>query len=229
MSKMTKNKKKILITILCIALIQMPFLALTPAIERMSQFFSDRTLSEIQTAIALPSLISMFSSLVSAFFIAKGWISKKTAVIAGLCFAISTGFAAIFLHTEFWHLILYSVILGISLGFFIPTSASIMFDAFDEKERQMVTGLQTSFINIGGIIMSAVGGLLATLMWYGGYLTFLLMIPVAVLAVVALPGSKDRDSSGLEKDRAKRSKLPAEVFYYGILIFLFMLIFNVGG
>lgn len=229
MSNISKNKKLLAITILSIAVIQMPILALMPAIEQMARVFSNRSLSDIQTAVSLPNLISMFSAIFSAILITKGIISKKTAVVSGLMMAILSCFAAIFLHTQFWHLCAFSVILGMSLGFFIPATMSIMFDSFDGEARQKVTGYQTSFINIGGILMSALGGLLATFFWYGGYLAFLLMIPVAVLAAIALPGNKTKNGASAGEKAKKRSKLPTEVFYYGLLIFLFMMIYSVGG
>jgi MFS family permease len=226
-SKVTSNKKLLVATILCIALIQMPILALVPAIERMARIFPVRSLSEIQTAVSLPNLISMFSALLSALLIARGVISKKTAVITGILMSISVGAAALFLHTAFWHVIAFSVVLGLSIGFFIPTTMSILFDAFNEEERQKVAGYQTSFINIGGIIMSVVGGFLASFIWYGGYLAFLLMVPVVILAAVTLPGGGMKGVGRASGEPVKKSKLPAEVFYYALLIFLFMMIYNV--
>ncbi len=221
-----KSKKLLIITILCIALVQMPILALMPAIARMAQVFPDRALSEIQTAVSLSNLASMFSALLSAFLITKGIISKKTAVITGLSMAVFVGLAVLFLHTAFWHIIAFSVVLGLSIGFFIPTTMSILFDAFNDEERQKVTGYQTSFINIGGILMGAVGGVLASLIWYGGYLAFLLMLPVVLLAAVALPGRVSK-KAGDAVGKTKKSRLPTEAFYYAAFIFLFMMIYNV--
>lgn len=237
---MTKQKKLLMITILCISVIQMPFMALMPAIAGMAQVFPERSLSEIQTAVSLSSLVSMVSALLSAILLTRGIISKKTAVISGLLMAIVTSIAAVFLHSQFWHLCAFSVMLGMSMGFFIPTTASIMFDSFNESELQRVAGYQTSFTNIGGIMMSAVGGILTTLVWYGGYLAFFLMVPVAILAAVTLPGNKTSAKSTTSTSRApsatvaagmpqKKVKLPAEVMYYAVLLFLFSMIFNVCG
>lgn len=222
-----KNKKLLVITIMCIALIQMPILALMPAIERMAQIFPDRSLSEIQTSISLSNLISMFSALLSAVLITRGIVSKKTSVIIGLSMAICIGVAVLFMHTAFWHVIAFSVVLGLAIGFFIPTTMSIMFDSFDDNERQKVTGYQTSFINIGGIIMSAVGGLLASMIWYGGYLAFLMMIPVIILAAITLPGKRETSGDAASVGKPKKTKLPTVVFYYASIIFFFMMIYNV--
>lgn len=221
-----KKKKLLIIAILCIALVQMPHLALMPAIERMAGIFPGHSLSEIQTAVSLSNLVSMFAALLSAFLIAKGVISKKAAVLTGLSLSVFIGFAALFLHTAFWHVIAFSVMLGLAIGFFIPTTMSIMFDAFNDEERQKVAGYQTSFINIGGILMSAVGGFLASLIWYGGYMAFLLMVPVVILAAVALPGGGPK-RVGDRIEKQKKSKLPTNVFYYAVFIFLFMMIYNV--
>jgi MFS family permease len=77
--------------------------------------------------------------------------------------------------------------------------------------------------------MSAVGGFLATLVWYGGYLAFLLMVPVAVLAAVTLPGGAVERVAVTAGAKPKKSKMPTEVVYYAVLIFLFMMIYNVGA
>ena len=228
MSRMSKQRKLLTLTILCIALVQMPHLALNPAIARMTEIFPERTLSEIQTAVALPNLISMFAAILSAFVIAKGLLSKKAAVITGLSFSIITGIAALFVHTQFWHVCLLSVLIGMGLGIFIPTTMSLLFDCFEEKERQLVAGYQTSFINIGGIIMVAVGGLLTTILWYGAYLVLLITIPVALLAFFAIPNAKS-DSGQTDNKAQTKSKLPKQVFYYAGLIFVFMLVYNVCG
>lgn len=226
-SSKKKNKKLLFIAIMAIALVQMPIMALMPGIERMVQVFPNHSLSEIQTAVSLANLISMLSALLSAILVTRGIISKKTAVITGLALSVLIGAVVLFMHTQFWHIIAFSVVLGLSIGLFIPTTMSVVFDSFDEDERQRVTGYQTSFINIGGIVMSALGGLLASVVWYGGYLTFLLMAPVMILAAVVLPGSSVKvGKTGSPRGKAK---LPAEVFFYAILIFLFMMIYNVGN
>lgn len=229
MSKMSKQKKLLALTILSVSVIQMPFLALMPAIAGMAQVFSDRTLSEIQTAVSLSSLISMVAAPLSAFLVGRGVFSKKTAIIAGLFIAILTSVASLVMHTQFWHLCAFSVMLGLSIGFFVPTTMSVMFDSFKSDELQKVAGYQTSFVNIGGILMSALGGLLATLVWYGGYMAFFLMIPVAVLAMVALPNKKQSSLETTSNVPVKKSKLPREVLYYAVIIFLFMMIYNVCG
>jgi MFS family permease len=109
-------------------------------------------------------------------------------------------------------------------------SQSIMLDKFDEKERQLISGFQFSFINLGGIIMSVLSGLMITLVWYGGYLLLLFLIPVVILAAVVLPKEKllgNARGASPAGAHARRTKLPAAVAYYGVALFLFSLMYNV--
>ena len=62
---MTKsvNKKFLMWSILLIAMVQMPNLALSPGIHQIHQVFSDKSLSTIQTVMNLPSFISPFVTI----------------------------------------------------------------------------------------------------------------------------------------------------------------------
>ncbi len=229
MLKVAKNKRLLMWTIFLISMIQMPHLAISSGIELIkTDIFPERSLSTIQTIIALPNLLAIVASILVAVLIRKRLIKKRTVVVSGIGMLALTSVAAVFLHTQFWQLIMYSVIIGTGLGFFIPTSQSIMCDRFDDNERQFMGGLQFSFINLGGILMSVIGGLLTTIIWYGGYLMLLITIPVAILAIYALPKEKKFNAvEAAAREIKKRNKLPRDVYYYAGIIFAFSLIFNV--
>lgn len=224
-----KNKKRLMWTILIIALIQMPGLALTPAINTIqTNAFPDKTLVQVQTALAWTNLVSPLTSIFAAFFINRGVFTKKGVVITGLLILSLTGLLAIFLHTQYWHLVVLSIVLGLATGCFMTNAFGLMFDNFADKERQTIAGYQTSCINLGGISMGLLGGLLATAMWYGGYLILLVGLPVAVLAYFTVPHYKSpsRDKTGAA---AEKSHLNPKIFYYAALACLFMMIYGVGG
>jgi MFS family permease len=235
MAKMTKRNRIILISIMLASLMQMVQFALTPGIAKIqAEVFPQYPLSVIQTAMTLPSLLSMVFSLVSAFLIGKGWLSKKACVLIGLGLITFTSLVALLLHTEFWHLCLFSVLIGTGMGFYISTSASILFDNFDEAERRMSVGLQTSFINLGGIIMSVFGGLLANLVWFGGYMVLLLGLPIMAVSLFGIPNDRKEKAAaeaqaGPAEKKHGKIKLPADVLYYGAITFTFLLLYTVCG
>lgn len=220
----SKNKRLLMWTIFFISMCQMPQLAQSSAIELIkTDVFPEQSLSAIQTTMSLPSLVAVIASILAALLVRNRLVKKKTVVVAGVSMIALTGLLAIVFHTQFWQLIMFSAVIGAGMGLFIPTSQSIMCDKFDDNERQFMGGLQFSFINLGGIIMSVIGGMLTTLVWYGGYLMLLITVPVAILAIFALPKEKAYNAAEqATKEPKKRTKLPSDVFYYAGIIFVFI-------
>ncbi len=226
------NRKKqnvLMWTMLIIALVQMPALALTPAIHLIqTQAFPEKTLAQVQTVMGLSNLVWPLTSIVVAFLINRGKVTKKGAVVFGLVLLFVTGIFALLQHTFFWNLIALSVLLGISCGGFVTNAFGLLFDNFDDETRQKVAGYQTSSINLGGILFSLAGGVLATMIWYGGYLILLLGLPVAVLAFITVPYYKS-PSAKISGDYTEKSKLNPRIFYYAAIAFLFMMIYAACG
>ena len=227
---MEKQKKKLMWTILIVALIQMPGLALTPGINQIrTTAFSDYSLGLVQTALAFSSLAQPASAFCAAFLINRRIVSKKAVIIFGLCLLAVNGLMATLLNTEFWHLILLSIVLGVSTGCFISNMFGLMFDNFEHAERQAIAGYQSAVINAGGIIMGLMGGLLATYMWYGGYLMLLMGLPAAVLVFFTVPNYKVPVREKESEKKKTKEKLNPRVYYYCIIAFLFMMTYAVCG
>ena len=227
----TANKKLLIWSILLMALLQMPNLALTPAIHGIHEAFPERALSTIQTTMALTGLISPFVAVASAFAIGRGLVTKKHVIVTGLLLVALTGALSLVAHTRFWHLVMLSCILGVGMSGYLSNGVSLIADNFPMGERQRITGFQTSFINGGGILMSLCGGLLATGSWHGGYLMLLIALPVAIVAMAGIPNVKLPRGGGKKNAGAGTGKLKLhpDIFLFGILIFVFMTIYNVIG
>ena len=226
---MSKEKKLLMWSVLLIAMVQMPNLALSPSINVIYDTVFGRKweLGTIQTVMQLPNLKSPFVTIATAYLIGKGWLSKKGIIIAGLFLVAATGVLSLFCNTQFWHLVLLSICLGLGLSGYLSTATSLIVDYFNEDERQAISGYQTSFINGGGVIMSLCGGLLSTvIIGFGGYLMLLCALPVGLLALKAIPSGK---KAAEEKQEKEKVKIHGDVFLYGVLIFVFMLVYNVLG
>lgn len=228
--KLSKNKKMLMATLLIIALVQMPNLALTPSIQHMVEtMFTDRSLKDVQNALAFMSFVGPISSLAAMFLLNRGILTKRHTVLIGLALLSLTGVLAIFFHTQYWHLWMLSICLGIAQGFFVSNAFGLLFDHFNDAEREKFTGLQSSFINGGGIMMSLLGGAMATLVWYGGYLVLLLGLPVAILGFFTIPRTKRVNLHKLRGGKEKKTPLNPKVYYYSAVTLMFMMIYGVGG
>lgn len=231
--KSKTNAKMLKWTILVIAMFQMPTLAISPAISKiMSQFGKD--LATVQTALQIPNLVSPFAAILASLIVtrARGKLPKKYVVIFGLACIVAAATGIVFFSARFWTLYLWGALIGISIGLFIPTTASLMMDSFDEDGVRIISGQQTSFINIGGIIMSILGGLLADAIWFGGYLTFYFGVPIIIMCILFLPKKTGKPAELTTVSAAKRedkSKFNWNVAFYGCCIFFFMMCSNVSG
>ncbi len=233
--KTKTNMKMLKLTILVIAMFQMPTLAISPAISKiMSQF--GRELATVQTALQIPNLVSPFAAILASIIVAKakGKLPKKYVIIFGLGCIVVAATGIVLFSNQFWTLYLWGALIGISIGLFIPTTASLMMDSFDEDAVRVISGQQTSFINIGGIIMSILGGLLADMIWFGGYLTFYFGVPIIILCIIYLPTkARIQEAAAVEASSGvpaeDKSKFNWNVAFYGFCIFFFMMCSNVSG
>ena len=244
------GSKALMWTILIIALLQMPQFALLPATNLIAtEVFPDKGLPVIQTIMSLPGIVAVFAGVISAMTIRYGLASKKFSTILGLTLIMMTGVVSIPLHTQFWHLCLMNTLVGAGMGIFVPSAQSIMFDNFDEKTRQFISGVSFSCINVGGLIMSLICGFLITKIWYGGHLQMIIAAPVILIAILVIPldrkmsetarlsgaarmgGSArgDGDTSSAEHAAQNiRTKLPLRTYYYTLMIVVFMIMYNVA-
>ena len=224
---MTKQKKSLLVTILIVALFQMSQVTLNPAIDTIARLFPERGVSGVQEAFAITSFVSIITGILSAILINRGLMTKRAAMVGGLALLGFTGVFAAVLHTEFWHLQFMAVIIGAAMGTYIVNTASIFFDNFTDEERQPIAGYQTSCINAGGIFWNLAGGIICTVVWYGGYLMLMLALPLAVLAWFTVPKAS-RIKPGAKKGEEK-SKLDPMIYYYCAVLGIFMALYNVVG
>jgi MFS family permease len=174
-------------TMLIIALVQMPSLALSPAIHLIqTQAFPERTLAQVQTVMGMTNLFWPLTSAVVAFLINRGLVTKKGAVVFGLSSRSATGLYCDRAARAFWNLTVLSALLGISCGCFVTNAFGLLFDNFDDEMRQRVAGFQTSSINLGGILFSLAGDCWPRRCGTAGISSFF-WDPVAVLAFFTVP------------------------------------------
>ena len=218
MQKPEKNRVKV--CILAVALISMCSAGISASIAEISAFFPEYSVQVIQTGVNTISFVGIFTALIS------GWLSyrhpKKVLILTGLALVALSGIGGFFFHETLFLFYLWSMVIGAGLGFFGPPVMSLMVDYFEGGERNHLAGLQTSFINGGGVLLTFAGGLLATIAWNFSYLVFLGAIPIIVICALYLP-RKNKISVG----KKEKLKIPGSVNYFLMTTFLQALIYNV--
>ena len=222
-----QTNKALMWTILLISFFQMPQFAILPGTNLIAEkVFPEMGLPVIQAIMALPGIVAVFAGAGVAMMVRYGLASKKNMTLLGISLISLSGVVALLLNTQFWQFCLMNILIGAGMGIFVSSSQSIMFDNFDEKTRQFISGVQFSCINCGGLVMSLLCGLLTTIVWYGGHLQMIITIPVAIIALIVIP--KDSKIGSPKEGSITRSKIPPRAYYYSFLIVIFMIIYNVA-
>ena len=226
---MTKQQNKTLLmwTLIVIAVLQMPQLAILPATNLIAtEVFPEYPIQTIHTVMSSPGVVSVICSIIAGALIRYGLASKKGMTVLGLALVMISGVTAIFLNTQLWQLLLMNILIGAGIGVFVPSSQSIMFDSFDEKTRHFMTGVQFSFINGGGLVLSLLCGVMINIVWYGGQALMLVAIPFMIFAYIVIP--KDKRTKAIPGGNAVRTKIPPRVYYYSFVIFIYIVLYSVA-
>jgi MFS family permease len=201
-------------------MMQMCFVGLAAAIADISAFFPSYSVQVIQTGVNSINLMGIFGALLA------GWLSyghsKKKLALLGLSLVFIGGAGGYLFHDTLLLFYIWSLVIGAGMGIFTPPVTSLMVDYFEGVERNRLSGLQTSFINAGGVLLTFAGGLLAAIAWHVSYLAFLVAIPVFVVCAVNMPAKNK-----FVAEKAAKQKMPHCVFFYMATVFVLLLVYNV--
>jgi len=216
--EMSKSRMKVYY--LTASAIIMCYMSMIGAIADIAAYFPSYSVQVIQTGVTAINLAIIGGALTAGFLSLK--FSKKTIMITGLSFVILGGVCGFLFHDSIQLFYLWSLVIGAGFGMFTPTMTSLLVDYFDGAERNKIAGMQTSFVNGGGVLLTFAGGLLATIAWNYSYLVFLVAVPILIIFARNLP-SKGHASA----EKSFWHKIPINVVYYAVSIIVFMLLYNV--
>ena len=213
------NNRGIKICFFAGGFIFMSYMGLAGAIAGIAEFFPEYSVEVVQTGVTAINLMIIVGA------ISAGWIflraSKKKKIIFGLTLIAAGGIGGYFFHDSIYLFYLWSIVIGFGFGHFTPTVSSLMIDYFEGAERNRMAGMQTSFVNGGGMLLTFTGGVLAAIAWNASYLIFLVAIPIFIIFAVNLPAKNEYDGK-----RADLRKIPKSVAYYSASVIALMMVYN---
>lgn len=222
---MTKtSKKRLSITIISISLLQMGMVSLSPVISSITQAFPGTSQVAAQTAATFLNLVLVLAALLSGKL--AQWIGRKAMASGGMLLFILVACCGRFLTFHIVMVYLWSGLLGIGTGLFVPAASSMIIDYFDEQERSVLAGRQTAAVNVGGVLLSLLAGAIAAHRWVNAYLSFLIAIPVLILCLCFLPGEKRsaKQTARVSEGNAK-GKIAGAIWLYTLQAVLFGIVY----
>jgi MFS family permease len=83
-------------------------------------------------------------------------------------------------------ILLSRALLGIAVAGIMTAVTALLADYFGGEDRARVMGMQAAFMGLGGVVFTALGGVLAGLDWRGPFLVYLLALGIFPLALAVL-------------------------------------------
>ena len=223
-----KNNTGLKAAILTMSFIQMATNAVASILANIASEFPDASVTTVQYLMTFPNLMIVAVSVIAAGLAER--ISKRTlAALAatGLFLAAASGVLSFAVHGSIVILYVWAGMLGIGVGLVVPMANSLISDYFQENERDAMLGYQTGAANAGSMIMTYVGGILATIAWQFDYLVYLLAIPGLVLTLLFVPKQNVVMKSQAATEK-KKLKIEAHEVLFCVVAAVYMLMFYLG-
>lgn len=217
----TKYSNFVKAGVLAIFAIQFEMSLTTPALGAIATAFPDVNQTLVKMIASLPYLITIFSAPLSAYI----------ARVKGLKFSLNVGMITLFIggilpgfFGDFYFILACRVLFGFGYGFMFNLGPSVVNSLFEGRERDNMLGYQSAVGSVAGIIYGIVGGILAGIFWRYAFLGFIIMIPLMILVMMAVPNPEPKEKSA---ETAKKGGITGKTWLYAVLIALaYVLIFS---
>jgi MFS family permease len=197
---------------------------ISPSLPGLKANFADTPGIETLTGmiLTLPSLAIIFAAAIFGL-LADRMNRAFLLIVAGLLYAL--GGASGLIAETLPQLLAGRLFLGIGVAGAMTLALAWGSDLFQGPARARFLGMQGAAMSAGGIVVIILGGYLSLLHWRGAFAVYLLGLPIAVTALIALrPYAKCREGSVLTAtDEEQDGRFPWGVYaFVGVLAFLFM-------
>ena len=219
---MTKTKTKV--AIMAISLPQLSSAALIGIVPMAIDFYSHVSPTTVQTAFTVPMLACAFANLVVGRLASK--IGKRIISIAGICLILAAGLVAALFDLPLVAFMAVTTAIGVGAGCLGPISPALINENFSGQAHQSLMGIQSAFVNMGGMMLTFVAGFLIRTGWRNAFFMYLLMIPFLIITIICLPPDNLASAPKGPSDGIKE-KLGGRVLALFAVFFVFGAMFSI--
>ncbi|SHH96513.1 MFS transporter [Desulfosporosinus lacus] len=208
-----KRQSLVLLAIFSFGFIAMGIGTITPAIASIGGAFPNISFSTLLLVSTIPALVSIPVSILGGSVAGKSVKYRTLVLFASLVFSIA-GAIPYFLH-DFTHILLARGLFGLGLGLIMPLNSALIFNLVPPDKQASVMGTNSVVMNIGGIVLQLLGGVLASVNWNYSFLAHALGIITFFIVLIYLPEPQKAETPlGTE---AVKLKMPTSVIGWSIV------------
>ncbi|WKY49164.1 MFS transporter [Eubacteriaceae bacterium ES3] len=207
------------LAILSISALCMISMTASAVLADIQAHFSGTAPSLVQMILTIPPLLGVVFAFASGPLSMK--IPKRKIIIFGLISGFTGGaFAFLFGGFSIYILLFSSLLIGIAQGINSTMSMALIADYFKGDESGAMMGLQSAFVNGGGMVLAFLAGMLAGIQWNYSYLVYLFFIPVMIIIIKTLPKEDPVHPHHID-EMGSAGKLNGTVFFTAFVFFFF--------
>lgn len=212
------SKKLVTIAVMSVFFIAMGIGTITPAIQSIAEAFPEIGFSTILLVSTLPSLFIIPSTYIAGMVVGTK-VGYRPLLIAGVLLFSLAGAAPYILTSSFAIILVTRALFGIGLGVIMPLGNALILSLYEGQERANMLGLSGVVMNLGGIALQLLGGILAAIKWNYAFLAHLLGIISLIMVLFMLPEPEKKAEQVDEK-----IVIPGSVYLVSILFGIAMMV-----
>ncbi|AFQ43346.1 MFS transporter [Desulfosporosinus meridiei] len=211
-----KRQSLVLLAIFSFGFLAMGIGTITPAIATIGGAFPAISFSTLLLVSTIPALVSIPVSILGGSVAGKSVKYRTLALFATLVFSIA-GAIPYYLQ-DFNQILLARGLFGLGLGLIMPLNSALIFNLVPEDKQASVMGINSVVMNIGGIVLQLLGGVLASIGWNYSFLAHALGIITFIIVLVFLPEPQKQEiPAGTDGVAKEKLKMPGSVFGWSLL------------
>lgn len=205
-----------LIAIMAIFLVNRGVNIVTPAMNTFYEHFSDFSRETVAMISTLPNLTLVIGTLVVGAVVGKRFSFKTMAILGSVIYLIG-GVAPYFID-DLYVILGCRLLFGFGLGLIYPLSNALINGLYEGDRRATYLGYGTFMLNLGGIALQTLGGILADIDWQLVFLAHAVSL-LALVCAFLLPEPPKKEAVA----KTGGIWLTAPVAIIGVVFFVYML------
>lgn len=205
-----------LIAIMAIFLVNRGVNIVTPAMNTFYEHFGDFSRETVAMISTLPNLTLVIGTLIVGAVVGKRFSFKSMAILGSIIYLIG-GVAPYFID-NLYVILGCRLLFGLGLGLVYPLSNALINGLYEGDKRATYLGYGTFMLNLGGIALQTLGGVLADIDWQLVFLAHVVSL-LALVCAFLLPEPPKKEGAA----KTGGIWLTGPVAAIGIVFFVYMI------
>lgn len=219
---MTSEQKRYIVGIYASAMCIMGMLVPVPILANIARSFPDANIATVQMCIGIIPLCMALSAMFLSSVLASRVLKRHTALACHILIMVA-GLSVVAFHDSLAQVLCASVFVGIGIGGIQNGTDALIADYFEGEQRGSIMGVYSTFVALGGILWTALSGILGHDQWYMAYAAYAAELPFIIVEFVCLPkGHLEPKPKGGNVLKS----MPREVALITFISFVFVLCFQ---